>query len=42
MSGYGLTYKQDLTMCNPKIYASKFVAFSISMNLKIKTFMSSP
>jgi hypothetical protein len=23
-------------MCNPKIYASKFVAFSISMNLKIK------
>ena len=31
MSGYGLTYR--LTMCNPKIYASKHVAISMFMSI---------
>ena len=37
MSGYGLTYKS--TMCNPKIYASNFVAISIFMIFSINIYI---
>ena len=37
MSGHGLTYKS--TMCNPKIYASNFVAISIFMIFSINIYI---